>query len=139
MIYIVGKATTNQIASQIKENLSKNMIFENRRADYDEIAAQCKASKYVLFPYVGDSISSSGVLIDTIQMGGTPVGPNCGAFADLQKEGYCITYSKLEDVFELLNKPIKRNSQESINRFVQVNSSEGFGNWIYERIESTAI
>ncbi|WP_194968036.1 hypothetical protein [Klebsiella pneumoniae] len=45
-------------------------------------------SKCVLFPYKSGSISSSGALMDTIALGGVAIGPDVGAFKDLEKKGY---------------------------------------------------
>jgi len=127
-ILIVGKATTDGIKQQLDRYMSSNIIFENRRPDYDEVAAQCQKAKYVLFPYIGNSISSSGILMDTLLMGGTPVGPNKGAFADLAEYGCCITYDSIDEVFNLPSKAISIDPN-AIKSFVKNNSWEAFGKW----------
>lgn len=133
-VLIVGRSTDDRIRIEIENKLTSNVRYENRRADYAEIAAQCKKSKYVLFPYVGDSISSSGVLMDTLLMGGTPVGPNRGAFADLASSGCCITYNKLEEIFNLPTKDslrIKLNSK-LVGEYIEKNTWDAFGKWFFE-------
>lgn len=130
-ILVVGKVVNEPIKNQIESNLSDNIIFENRRADFCEIAAQCKKSLYVVFPYIGDSVSSSGVLMDTLLMGGTPIGPNKGAFSDLAKQGCCITYNNLEEVFCFPTDDehsLKLNPQ-NVYKFVNDNTWEAFGCW----------
>lgn len=54
------------IGQTYKKLTNSNVVYENRRASFGEIAKQVCLSKYVLFPYVGNSISSSGALIDTL-------------------------------------------------------------------------
>lgn len=135
-VFIIGKPTSEELLKQIECNLSANIRFENRRAGYDEIAILCKKSKYVLFPYVGDSISSSGVLMDTLQMGGTPVGPNKGAFADLQRLGCCITYNNINEVFSFLcnGRQSVRLESKNVDSFIEQNSWEAFGVWLYKTL-----
>lgn len=103
-ILILGKCKDSRLRSQIEEYAIDNVSFENRFADFDELAAYIKKSKYVLFPYVGESVSSSGVLMDTLAMGGCPVGPNKGAFRDLQEEGVCLCYNDYDELIDIINK-----------------------------------
>ncbi len=136
LTYIVGETKVEGIKERIMKTLPDNVVFEDRRAGFDEIAAQCKHAKYVLFPYVGESISSSGVLMDTLVMGGLPVGPNQGAFADLQKMGFCVTYNKLDELSGLINSPLRTISNEVLDKFIGENNWGAFGRWICKRIDS---
>lgn len=138
-IYILGKAVNEDIKKQIEENVQNNITFENRCAEFEEIAAQCKRSKYVLFPYVGDSISSSGVLMDTLLMGGIPVGPNRGAFADLNKEGCCITYNNIEEVVNLLSRTSQSVARENVDKLISENTWDSFGYWVSNELKKTRI
>ena len=47
-------------------------------------------------------MSSSGVLMDTLAMGGNPVGPAVGAFADLSRENVCFVYGSEAEMIEIL-------------------------------------
>ena len=131
-IFILGKSSTETIRTEI------NIIYENRQADFCEIAAQCRTAKYVIFPYIGDSISSSGVLMDTLLMGGTPVGPNRGAFADLAAQGCCLTYESIDEIFYLptdITNQIKLDPVK-VNSFIKKNTWTSFGQWMYNMIYS---
>ena len=101
-VLIIGKCKDNNLIERIETYCSSKIIFENRFADFEELQKLVRNSKYVLFPYIGDSISSSGVLMDTIAMGGTPVGPNKGAFADLQEDHVCFCYNDYSELIEIL-------------------------------------
>ena len=131
-INVVGKCDDSELDEKISNLAYDNVTYENRAADFGEIAAQCKKAKYVVFPYIGDSISSSGVLMDTLLMGGTPVGPNRGAFADLAALGCCITYEKIDEVFSL---PVDdahrlRLNPEKVDSFIEDNSWASFAKWL---------
>jgi len=103
-VLIIGKCENQKLSKQITENLQENIIFENRQADFSEIKAYCETSSYVVFPYIGTSVSSSGALIDTIAFKGTPVGPSKGAFKDLEQDGMCIVYHNDEELKKVLIK-----------------------------------
>jgi hypothetical protein len=81
--------------------LASGFSFENNRASFEEIAWYCTHCHYVLFPYLRGSISSSGLLIDTVAMGGTPIGPALGAFKDLSDEGVCLIYNSIQEMVSI--------------------------------------
>lgn len=132
-IYLLGKCNNELLSSQIQSASYGNVYFENRTADFNEICAQCKKAKYVIFPYIGDSISSSGVLMDTLLMGGIPLGPNKGAFADLADQGCCLTYNQIDEVFLLPTDEDQRIrlDPKAVRTFLDGNSWDAFGQWLY--------
>lgn len=132
-IYILGKCNNEILRTQIQSASYGNVYFENRSADFDEICAQCKKAKYVIFPYIGDSLSSSGVLMDTLLMGGIPLGPNKGAFADLAAQGCCLTYNQIDEVFQLPTEEDQciRLNPKAVREFLDSNSWNAFGQWLY--------
>lgn len=134
-LLIIGKSENELIHKRIEKHLQDNIIFKDRFASFSEIAAQCKKSKYVLFPYIGESISSSGVLMDTLLMGGTPVGPNRGAFADLREKGCCFTYNDINELFDLpTGDNALRLDPHCVDVFVKDNSWDSFANWLHKII-----
>lgn len=128
-IRIVGTCVDSELDKRIKKLTNSNVVYENRRASFGEIAKQVCLSKYVLFPYVGNSISSSGALIDTLVFGGTPVGPDKGAFKDLAEEGVCITYKNEEDLASILRSAPQKLKVE---KFISDNTWEKFARVIWE-------
>lgn len=132
-IRVVGKCKDDGLSNKILALCSGNIVFENRSASFDEIAAMCKKARCVLFPYVGNSISSSGVLIDTLCMGGVPVGPNRGAFMDLAKEGCCITYDSPKEILSKIER-IECIDKNKIREFCNNNSWDSFGHYVLNLI-----
>lgn len=135
-IRIVGTCSDTSILEEIGECIkdNHNILFENRRPEFDELAQLIATSKYVLFPYIGGSVSSSGALMDTIAMGGIAMGPNVGAFKDLSKEGICVTYNDYEDMFRRLQTP-SEVSEQYVNSFVRQNTWENFAKFVNEHLD----
>ena len=130
---IVGNCKNLVLKKRISDCCSDNILFINRRADIEEIAHFCKISKFVLFPYVGGSVSSSGALIETIVLGGVPIGPFKGAFRDLEKEGVCYTYKDYNHLFSLLSSNLSISDCKR-QSFIDSNSWENFALYFYQNV-----
>lgn len=101
--------------------MRSRIVFENRSAGFDELADLVRSSRFVLFPYLPGSVSGSGVLMDTLTMGGNPVGPAVGAFADLAREGVCMVYRSEAGMIEIL-KSDRCVNPEVLRDFISRNS-----------------
>ena len=133
-IIILGKCTNPCLKKRILSLLTPNVVFMDRFASFGEIAAYVSKTQYVLFPYIGDCVSSSGVLMDTIAMGGgMPVGPDKGAFKDMAEEGACITYKSYEELFAILEKDAPRVDMKT---FAKKNSWSCFALKLAKLIEN---
>ncbi len=130
VIKIIGKCRDSILNDTIVSYCNAHISFENRFAEIGELAELCQRSRFVLFPYLTESVSSSGALIDTVAMGGTPVGPSVGAFKDLEEEGVCITYKDKSDMLRVLsnNATICEEARQS---FIENNSWASLGEKIY--------
>lgn len=126
-ILVLGKCNDEVLCKRIEQLCGEWITFENRKADFDELGTYIKKCNYVLFPYIGNSISSSGALMDTLAMGGTPIGPNKGAFKDLSKEGVCITYRNYDELITLLQSKKMGISEKKRKSFIANNSWDSFG------------
>lgn len=133
-VMILGKCDDQCLAKEIAKFSGTNVEFQNRRADFKEIASRIKKSRYVLFPYIGDCVSSSGALIDTIAMGGIVCGPDRGAFKDLKEEGLCLTYNSYDDLFESLKANTSIDSRIRYS-FIEENSWREFVSFLKDRID----
>lgn len=135
-IRIVGTCSDSNLLNEIVRNIQNNhkIVFENRRPSFEEIGELISTSKYVLFPYVGGGVSSSGALMDTIAMGGIAMGPNIGAFKDLSKDGICMAYNDYDDMFKRL-KTSPEISKQYVGDFVKQNSWENFAKFVFEHLK----
>ena len=134
-VMIIGKCKDANLEDRINSLTNEHIHFENRRVSFDEIASLVKNSRYVVFPYVGESISSSGVLIDTIVLGGVPIGPNKGAFRDLSEEGVCLIYKDYSDLIKMVHQEVTIDEKQR-SVFLSNHSWEQFTNHISQLLES---
>ncbi len=132
-IKVIGMCKDKNLEHTILKNCNEHIFFENRFACMEELYGLCQKAKYVLFPYLPDTVSSSGVLIETIAMGGTPVGPNIGAFKDMAEYGLCITYLDSADMLRKLEGEKKIDVSKRM-RFLEENSWERFGEFVYKTV-----
>lgn len=134
-IRIIGKCNDAVLADSIRKLCDKNVSFENRRVSFEELAGLMQHINYVLFPYTGDCVSSSGALIDTIVLGGYPIGPDKGAFKDLSQEGVCRVYQDYDELFSILSQPTSLNKLER-EEFIKQNSWENFADFLYAKLKT---
>ncbi|MCI1640683.1 MAG: hypothetical protein LKI42_05355, partial [Bacteroidales bacterium] len=132
-VMIIGKCKIPYLEEVIEKS---GVSYENRRPDFDEVAWYCTHSDYVLFPYLPGSISSSGLLINTVVLGGNPIGPAIGAFKDLAEEGVCLTYGNIQEMFCIL---ADRDDRKTIGvdtrkDFIAAHSWEKFAEFLYNNI-----
>lgn len=135
-IRILGACEDQALSNKIYKYCNERIIFENRKASFNEIVAYINKSKYVLFPYIGNCVSSSGALIDTLVLGGTPIGPNVGAFKDLSESQLCITYNNYDELTNIIaNQYSINNSMKS--KFISENSWSNLIKTIKNNIPNT--
>ena len=120
-VNVVGFCKDTSLAKSIKALCSEYISFSNRYVDFQELPQLIANCKYVVFPYIGSSISSSGALIDTIARGGNVLGPDKGAFKDLAAEGCCHVYKNYDELVRLIKNNVKIN-QSTIHSFLKKNS-----------------
>lgn len=102
-VKIVGKCNDKLYRDKINSLTSKNITYENKIIPFEELGELISKSRFIVFPYLKQSISSSGALMDTISFGGTAIGPDKGAFNDLADEGICYTFSSYNDIIDIIN------------------------------------
>jgi len=132
-VHIAGKCDNQTLYEAIKLLCGKKVLFENERISFDKLAGLIKHSKWVLFPYVGSCVSSSGALIDTIALGGNPIGPDKGAFKDLASEGLCTVYTNYNSLFSILYSTPSLGEEER-KKFIAGNSWENFADLLYRKL-----
>lgn len=134
-VRIIGKCNDAVLADSIRKLCGKNVLFENRRASFEELAGLMQHTNYVLFPYTGGCVSSSGALIDTIVLGGYPIGPDKGAFKDLLHEGVCRVYQGYDELFSILGQTTSLDKTQRED-FIKRNSWENFADFVYAKLKT---
>jgi glycosyltransferase involved in cell wall biosynthesis len=134
-ILIVGSCSDKKYDAELRAFSNKKLRYENRMVLFNELPSLINSSRYVLFPYLKESVSSSGALIDTIALGGTPIGPNRGAFKDMEMEKTCLVYDSYSDLIIKLEKDHKID-MFTIKRFIASNSWDSFGEKFIEALQT---
>ena len=130
---ICGKCEEDGLEEEILNYCDDTIEFNNGYISFERLTGYINQSKFVIFPYLGESISSSGALMDTIMLGGNVVGPNRGAFKDLSEEGVCFVYDNYDEMYDLLTSTKSVNDNIRL-AFIQKNSWESFGLYLKTKI-----
>ncbi|SBN32784.1 conserved hypothetical protein [Klebsiella variicola] len=132
---IIGRCKNESYFQELLNYCPNNIEIHNRKVDFSELALLIEDSKCVLFPYKSGSISSSGALMDTIALGGLAIGPDVGAFKDLEKEGVCKTFSNYSEIGGLIEN-IEDIYSDNLSNFIKDNTWKNFGEYISMRIKN---
>jgi beta-1,4-mannosyltransferase len=103
-ILIAGRCFDADYKAKIEAHLSPNVSFKDQFFDMNEIADWAARSNFILFTHKATSVLSSGVLMDSIRMSAKIMGPNQGAFKDLNHHSFIYTYDQFEDIPGLFEK-----------------------------------
>jgi len=132
-IHIIGKCPNQKYAKQIMDLCNDKISFENRSVSFEELKIKIRNYKYTLFPYTGECVSSSGALIDTIALGGLPIGPNKGAFKDLMEESIALNFENYDELITILSNNFKPD-EYSREKFIKNNSWDSFASVLIKEI-----
>lgn len=125
-ILIIGKCLDEELIPVLDKYSNDHIIIENRFVDFEELKDLIAESRYVLFTYKKGSVSSSGALMDSLQYGGTVIGPSVGAFFDMAENRVAFTYQNFQDIFKILEDK-KTIDVKVLKNFVNSNTWSCFG------------
>lgn len=132
-ILIVGRCKDPGYSLKLKSLLGKNIEYRNEYINDEELKVLISQSKYVLFPYLKGSVSSSGALMDSIEYGATVIGPNFGAFKDMKEENVTFVYDDYSGIVEII-KSTKSINKDKARKFVEDNIWDKFGDRLSDAI-----
>lgn len=95
-ILICGNCSDDEYLEKITSNLSSNVVFINEFLSESKLQNYLLTSKAILFTYNLDSVLSSGALIYSLNYLRLIIGPNGGAFKDLNS--IVSVYDSFEDL-----------------------------------------
>jgi glycosyltransferase involved in cell wall biosynthesis len=128
-IRVIGRAVSPEFFEKLKTFQNPKIFIEDQFIDHSDLALLIARSHCVLFTYSGDSVLSSGVLIDSVAHQAVVVGPYVGAFKEMADMEVIKAYERFEQVPELLKKlkEDKANiSQQKISMFIENHSWQKF-------------
>lgn len=134
-IFIIGKSSSAEYLKSLSKFTNENIIIKDDFVDDNTLQDLCSKSKIVLFTYAKSSILSSGALMDSIGFGARVIGPEVGAFSDLNKEGIIKTYADSTELFTIIDEELSKpatHDAERINEFLKANSWRKFAENLHE-------
>ena len=136
-VLIAGKFTDKKYYSRVSRHKSANTEIINSFIDKAQIAEYTSLSRYVLFPYSGKCVLSSGALMDSVGMLANIIGPQKGAFADLADLGIISVYDKFSDILDILREgdDFNKMRRQQLAAFANNNNWDKFGKTILELIK----
>lgn len=132
-IWVCGSCQDKIYAQKIENIANENIIFKNRYASKEELEELIFHSRYVLFPYISKSISSSGALMDTLECGASVIGPNVAAFKDLAASNLCYVYENYKDISDIIGRE-EYIEREKIRDYINNNTWDKFAQRISTQI-----
>ncbi len=140
-IHIVGKITNKELEEKLNRYVTDKIIIENDFVSTQRLEELFNRSKMALFTYAGYSTLSSGALMDTLSYNNYVIGPNVGAFRDLNEEGLIDTFVDFDNLIEKLENGLLNKKLDSgkLDTFIENNSWENFGSWLCKLIKNNCI
>jgi beta-1,4-mannosyltransferase len=138
-IMIAGKAASPEFFSKIQKYESENITVRNQYLTNEELAMLINQSRVVLFTYSGESVLSSGALIDSVAYGARVIGPGVGAFAEMGREGVIRTYDNFGELLELLEQldhPDDPGYHDRLREYINAHTWPEFSKALGERLQS---
>jgi beta-1,4-mannosyltransferase len=136
-IKIIGEIPDKEYELKLSKYSNEFTVIQNRFIEFNQLKEEIYKSKFVLFTYLKDSVLSSGALMDSLSMGAIVIGPNYGAFKDLDEMGFVKSYNRWEEIENII---IKYNDldfkqySKAIEIFVKENHWKSFGSKILDWI-----
>lgn len=126
-ILVVGRCRDQGYKRRIQETLRDNMTYIDKMLEMDEIAKLSNQSRFTLFTYKSPTVISSGSLMDSIRMGANVIGPDHGAFKDLEGYRFIKTYQNYGEIITIINESSDHHGgDEKFELFLRENSWDAF-------------
>jgi glycosyltransferase involved in cell wall biosynthesis len=137
-ICIAGKINNETLQLKIRSYESKNITILDQFISNDTLDMLLVQSKIVLFTYSGYSTLSSGALMHSLERECKIIGPNVGAFLDLEEENIIKTYKNFDELPILIERILKEdeNNKNVINEFFHENTWEKYGKFISKLLKT---
>lgn len=139
-IKITGKSTSDNYFSSISKYQNEFIEIENCFIEDELLKNLIAQSKLVLFTYAKSSILSSGVLMDSIGYGAEIIGPDVGAFHDLEAEGILNTFVNYEELItkvdQQLSKEDSQFNQDNLDKFLKENTWKEFSKTVAAQLKT---
>ena len=139
---IVGQCSDPDYKDELSTLLSNTVELKDAFFEMDEIVRLAGQSRFVLFTHKATSVLSSGALIDTIRMHSRIIGPDIGAFKDLEHLSFVNTYKEYEEIHDIHTRYVDSNDEfddTELDEFSKNNSWEKFGDQLHSLLKNNEL
>ena len=138
-ILITGKSLDQEYFQKIKNHENNNITIRNQFISDEELKDLVGKSKIVLFTYSGNSVLSSGALIDSVAFHAIVIGPEAGAFREMGKSGLIYTYKTFSELPDIIDNVIRSDNETDIaiiKKFIKEHSWQKFADALLNRLKN---
>lgn len=129
-VCIAGNCSDESYWHRLCSYRGANVMMLNEFVDESTLFELFKQTRFLLFTYKGESILSSGTLIESLVACKRIIGPNCGAFRDLAEgQGFVSVYDSFDKIDVLFRNNVDNYMLEraQVLQFLSYNSWSNFG------------
>ncbi len=136
-ILLAGKVKPQEYAAMIEPYCNENIILDDRYIPEEELIPMISRSRVVVFTHAGDSVLSSGVLMDSLSYGATVIGPDVAAFSDAGREGVIQTFRSFGELVEILDRELHspRRNNNNLEQFIRAHTWPRYAEMIQDWIK----
>ncbi len=110
-IFIAGKVSSGQYYQELIRIKPEEVVLMDEFIGEEHLHQLINRSRVVLFPYLQDSILSSGAFAKTLAYPVAIIGPNGGAFKDFSHLEQIDTFDLLDQIPALLRKNLEKQNE----------------------------
>lgn len=110
-IYIAGKVSSGEYYQELIRIKPEDVVLMNEFIGEEQLHELISRSRLVLFPYLQDSILSSGAFAKTLAYPVAIIGPNGGAFKDFSHLEQVDTFELFDEIPALLRKNLETQNE----------------------------
>ncbi|MEO6283037.1 MAG: glycosyltransferase [Dyadobacter sp.] len=129
-LHIAGKFKDKKYLEKVNEFISPEVTIDDSFIPDEQVIELHKQSRFVLFPYNGSSVLTSGALAFSLSLKSAIIGPKLGAFKELGEMGLINTFESYSDIADIM-----RNGNEisplNLNKFIEEHSWDNFGKSLF--------
>jgi beta-1,4-mannosyltransferase len=133
-ILIKGKIPNKEYKNKIMQYASEDIHIEDAFIDFEKLYELFEESRFILFTYQSDSVLSSGALMDSLCSSSNIIGPNCGAFKDLEKDNVILTFNNYIDIFDVIKELDSGKLQQNKNAFIKNHQWNHYAKFASEKL-----
>lgn len=112
-ILIHGKIRGNELKNKILSYCSESIVIKDEFISNDDLICLRSKVKFVLFPFIKDTVLSSSSLTDSLSYGYKVIGPNTGSFKDLSKKNIgVLVFNDYAEIFDIIKYDVDNSSLE---------------------------